>query len=191
MATPVSICSNALLKLGSRAISSFTDGTDMSTLCANIYPEARDSLLRTHVWNFSIKRVQLAAEVTTPAWGYTYQHVIPGDFIRLIEVEDEYDYTLENGRILCDYTPLNIAYVYRNETTTEYDTLFVELLTQKMIAELAYAVTRSDSKAQTEMTKFAAMAKQTRNIDSTEIPYPDFKDFPLLSTRFGNNYGDY
>ena len=191
MATAVSICSNALLKLGSRAISSLTDGTDMATLCANIYPEARDSLLRTHLWNFAIKRTQLAAEATTPSWGYSYQHVLPGDFIRLLEVEDEFDYTIEAGRILCDFTPLNIMYVYRNENVSMYDTMFVELLTQKMITELAYAVTRSDSKAQAEMTKYAAMAKYARNIDSTEAPYPSFQDFPLLSSRFGNQYGDY
>ena len=188
MATPVSICSNALLKLGSRAISSFTDGTDTATLCANIYPEARNSLLRTSLWNFAMKRVQLAAEAATPAWEYSYQHVLPGDYLRLIQVEDEFEYTIESGRILTNVTPINITYVFRNEDAATYDSLFVELLTQKMVAELAYAVTRSDSKAQAELQKFVAMAKYARSIDSLETPQPQFEDFPLLSTRFGGGY---
>lgn len=188
MATPVSICSNALLKLGARAISSFTDGTDTATLCANIYPEARDSLLRTSLWNFAMKRIQLAAEATTPAWGYAHQHVIPGDYIRMIQIENELDYVIEQGRILCDATPINITYIYRNEDAATYDSLFVELLTQKMVAELAYAVTRSDSKAQAELQKFVAMAKYARNIDSSEAPQPEFEDYPLLAVRFGGGY---
>lgn len=188
MATPVSICSNALLKLGSRAISSFNDGSDTATLCANIYPEARDSLLRMSPWNFATKRVGLAAETTAPAWGYTYSHTLPGDYIRLIEVEDNLEYTIENGRILSYETPLSIVYIYRNVDVATWDSMFVELLTQKMVAELAYAVTRSDSKAQAEMQKFAALAKYARTTDAMETPQAEFVDYPLLSTRFGGGY---
>lgn len=183
MATPVSICSNALLKLGARTISSFTDGTDMSTLCSNIYPEARDSLLRSHIWNFAVKRVELAADATAPAFGYANQHTLPGDFLRLVEVVDETDYKLEGRKILCESTPVQTKYIYRNDDTATYDSLFVELLTQKMVAELAYSVTRSDSKAQTEMQKFAAMLKQAKGIDAQEDPQPQFATSELLLSR--------
>ena len=184
MATPVSICSAALVKLGSRPISSFTEGSDTATMCASIYPDALDALLRMSLWNFAIKRVELAAETAAPAWGYGYAHVLPNDFIRLIEVNNELDYTVENGRILCDSTPLNITYVYRNENTASYDSTFVELLIQKMIAELAYPVTKSDSKAQSEFQKFALLARTARSIDAMEAPQPDFVDYPLINSRF-------
>lgn len=184
MATPISICSNALLKLGARAISSFDDGTDMATLCSNIYPEARDSLLRSHLWNFAVKRTNLAAEVTAPAYEYGFAHPLPADYIRLLSIEDILDYALENNRILTHETPIYVQYVFKNTDTATYDTLFVELLTQKMVAELAYAVTRSDSKAQSEMSKFAAMLKQARNVDAQEQPQPQFQSFPLVEARY-------
>ena len=188
MATPVSICSNALLKLGSRAISSFTDGSDTATLCANLYDDVVKSLLRAHLWNFAVKRAQLPAEVATPLYEYSYQHQIPSDCLRLLEVDlDTDDYQLENNRVLCDTTPINILYVAYVTDTAQYDSLFVELLTQKMTAELAYAVTRSDSKANSEMQKFAAMLKQARSIDAQECPNRQMIDFPLLAVRSGGS----
>jgi hypothetical protein len=184
MSTPISICSNALLKLGSRTISSFTDATDTATLCSNIYPEARDSLLRSHLWNFAVKRTNIASEITVPAYQYANSHPLPADCLRLLEVYNIDDFVLESNRILCDSTPVYIQYVYRNVDTATYDTLFIELLTQKMVAELAYAVTRSDSKAQSEFQKFSVLLRQARSIDGLEQPGGQFKSFPLIEARY-------
>ncbi len=188
MATPVSICSNALLRLGAKAISSFTDNLDTAPLCANLYDDVVKSLLRAHNWNFAVRRAQLPAEVATPLYEYSYQHRIPADCLRLLEVDiDTDDYQLENNRVLCDTTPVNILYVAYVTDTAQYDSLFVELLTQKMVAELAYAVTRSDSKASSEMQKFVALLKQARSIDAQECPNRQMTDFPLLSVRSGGS----
>ena len=77
--TGVSICSDALLMLGSKAISSFNDGTDESSVCDRLYPDIRDSVLTTYPWSFNTKKIQLARLLTTPGsvWRYAYQ--LPGD----------------------------------------------------------------------------------------------------------------
>ena len=188
MATKVSICSNALLMLGSPAISSFDDGTDISGLVSNIYEESRDSLLRSHLWNFAIKRVQLASESTTPVSGYAYQHALPADCLRLIEVEDIRDFTIERRKVLTDESPINIKYVERVTDVSLYDASFIELLQQKIIAEIAYTITKSETKSQNEMQKFAAMLRQARFIDSTEDPAPQFDRSIFLTTRY-QGYG--
>lgn len=184
MSTPISICSNALLKLGSRAIASFDDNTDMAALCNSIYPEVRDSLLRSHLWNFAVKRTNLAAEATSPSYEYSYSHNLPSDFLRLIEVYEELDFTLENNKILCNKTPIYIQYIFRNTDVATYDTMFVELLTQKMVAELAYSVTRSDSKSQSEQDKFIKMMKFARSTDALEQPNNQFISYPLINARW-------
>jgi hypothetical protein len=184
MATPVSICSLALHKLGAKPISSLTESTDMAALCNATYEAARDSFLRAHPWNSCIKRIQLAAETTAPVWGYSSSHLLPGDFIRLLEVYEVRDYTVENKRVLCDETPIQIRYVFQNDDTASWDALMVELMTQKMIAELAYAVTRSDTKAQAEMQKYVAMLKQARTIDAQEEPAQQIEASAFISTRF-------
>lgn len=58
--SPVSICPNALLKLGAQSISDFTENTDRAKLVANIYPSIQDDMLKEHVWDFAIKRILFA-----------------------------------------------------------------------------------------------------------------------------------
>ena len=43
--TGVTVCSDALLMLGAKAISSFNEGTDESSICDRLYPDVRDSSL--------------------------------------------------------------------------------------------------------------------------------------------------
>ena len=67
MATEVSICSNALRRLGDDPITSLTDDTERARLCNSFYPDARDAVLRLHTWNFAVTRASLAQLAAAPA----------------------------------------------------------------------------------------------------------------------------
>jgi len=56
----IDICTQALAAIGQPAISSFDDGTDISTLCANTYPDFRRSMLTAYPWRFLTTTRQLA-----------------------------------------------------------------------------------------------------------------------------------
>ena len=77
--TGITICSDALIMLGAKAITSFNDGTDESSTCDRLYPDIRDSTLVMYPWSFNTKKVQLAQLLTAPTnvWRYAYQ--LPGD----------------------------------------------------------------------------------------------------------------
>jgi hypothetical protein len=49
------------------------------------YTQVRDSLFRSHPWNCLQKRVALAADTATPAWGFSYQFTLPADCLRLLK----------------------------------------------------------------------------------------------------------
>jgi len=51
MATEVSICSNALRRLGDDPITALTDDTERARLCNAFYVPSRDLVLRSHPWN--------------------------------------------------------------------------------------------------------------------------------------------
>ena len=89
MATEVSICSNALRKLGDDPITSLTEDTERARLCNAFYESSRDSLLRSHPWNFAITRATLAKLSSTPAYGFAYQYALPTDpyCLRVLEME--------------------------------------------------------------------------------------------------------
>ena len=71
MASVVDICNGALNQLGATTILSLTEDSKNARLCNSRYTQVRDSLFRSHPWNCLQKRVELAADTDTPAWGFT------------------------------------------------------------------------------------------------------------------------
>jgi len=103
-ATPVSICSNALLMLGDTPISSFDGSTKVASLADALYDSTRDSILRVHPWNCAVKRVTLNPDAEAPAFDFARQFTLPGDFLRTLQVGDRAarpDFRHEGRRILC------------------------------------------------------------------------------------------
>jgi len=56
----VALCNEALLMLGSKTITALADATDRARLCNQFYNLARQTVLRSHPWNFALKRSRLS-----------------------------------------------------------------------------------------------------------------------------------
>tara|TARA_R110001583_G_scaffold10107_3_gene47171 strand:+ start:736 stop:1314 length:579 start_codon:yes stop_codon:yes gene_type:complete len=176
MATEVSICSNALRKLGDDPITSLTEDTERARLCNAFYNTARDSLLRSHPWNFAITRASLTRLSSTPAYGFAYQYALPTDpyCLRVLEMEyQDYIFKIENlateGRVLLsDEDTAKILYVGRITDTSLFDSLFVDTLTAHLSVKLAYPITNSTS-LQLQMHKlYQAKLSEARSVDGQE-----------------------
>lgn len=74
MASEVDICNQALLAVGADQILSLDAASKEGKLCKALYPKFRDQENAKHRWNFSLKRVELAASATDPVWGYSVAH---------------------------------------------------------------------------------------------------------------------
>ena len=193
MATGVSICSNALLMLGSQTINDFADqlNLDRAKLCANLYPTVRDDMLRSHPWNCAIKRAVLAPDAVAPAFGYTHSFELPADFLRVLEVgtrNAQIDYLVEGRTIQANTTVLELRYVFRNEVENTWDAGLVKLLTLAMAAALAYPVTQSSALQQSFEQKLEIALKRARAVDGQEDPPQTLGDERLLRARFGGGF---
>jgi hypothetical protein len=191
MATGVSICSNALLMLGSQTINDFSDqlNLDRAKLCANLYPTVRDDILRAHPWNCAIKRAVLAPDAVAPAFGYQHAFELPADLLRVLEVGGggcQIDYLVEGRSIQADTTVLELRYVFRNEVESTWDSNLVAVVTQAMCAVLAYPVTQSTAKQGGEEQKLEMMLRRARAVDGQEDPPQTLGDERLLAARFGS-----
>ena len=192
MATSISICSAALLQLGKAPISSFDETGDAARLCSNLYPQERDSILRENDWNCAIKRVILAPLATAPVFGYTAQFQLPGDFLRLISIDDNLvgsplcmEFKVEARTILANATVLPLVYVFRNDQEATWDSKLIELMTARMLWKLAYPVTQSTSLRDELKVEYSAMAKAARAIDAQENPSQSLSDdFTLINGRY-------
>ena len=74
MASVVDICNGALNQLGATTILSLTEDSKNARLCNSRYTQVRDAVFRSHPWNCLQKRVELAADTTAPAWGFSYAY---------------------------------------------------------------------------------------------------------------------
>lgn len=183
MPTNVSICSNALLKIGDNPISSFDEATTAARLCSNLWTTVRDGVLRAHPWNCAVKRSTLAPKADPPAYGFSYAFTVPADFLRLLEADTLGDHKVEGRDILADENPLYIRYIFRNEDMNSYDTLLIDALTNRMAAELAYPITKSTTQQQACWALYSETLKLARAIDGQEDTPDALGDFPLLSVR--------
>lgn len=194
MATAVSICSNALLRLGADPINSFDEADNsganiqFARLAANLWPTTRRRVLRSHPWNTAIKRVLLSPDATPPAFGFTARFQLPGDWLRTLAVgrdeHDRLDWRTENGFFLADEPEFPLVYVFDNDNPATYDASLVEALEMGMAAALAYPVTKSTSLAAELGGALREHLMIARAIDSQDDPPETFGDFPLQASRF-------
>lgn len=189
MATDIEICSNALMLLGDRPIASLSEGTKQAILCANLYPLARKEVLRSHVWNCAVKRVQLAALAAAPAYGWTHQFAKPGDWLRLLDVGEcgQDEYAFEGNRILANQSSLKVRYL-ADITEGYWDFSLVDVMVKRMEAGLAYPITKSTTLAQMKEQIYRGALRAAKAIDGQENPPEQYGDTPFLSVRGGQGY---
>lgn len=177
MATSVvDICNNALIRIGSKTITSLSDGDKVANACNALYEQTRDSLLRQHLWNFAMKRVQLASETTAPAFGFSFSYPLPSDFIRVKMIEDQVlSYKIEQTSLLTDAEEVKLIYVSRLEDVTKFDPLFTEALILSLALRLSYILIGSNSREaalKDELQRVLFLAKQVDGQEDT----PDMLD---------------
>lgn len=195
MATAVSICSNALLRLGADPINSFDeantfgDNIDRTRLVANLWPTIRRHVLRSHPWNCAIKRVLLSPDATPPAFGYARRFLRPSDWLRTVAMGerpgDFCDYVSEGGYFLSNDEALLLTYVFDNDNPASWDSALVGVMEAAMAAALAYPVTKSTSLAEALSIELRNVTAAARAADGQDDPPQTLGDFPLFGSRFG------
>lgn len=187
-ATPVSICSNALLMLGDRPIASFDDPSDRATLAANLWEPVRDYVLRSHPWNCAIKRVVLSPDATGPAFDWAYQYTLPDDYLKALSIgerEVEGEYRIEGRKLLADENPCLLRYVFKNTNTGSYDAMLVQALTACMRQVFAYPISQSGSLEELLTSTLRPILRQARAVDGQEDTPERLGDNPIVAARFG------
>jgi hypothetical protein len=164
------VCNRGLQKVGENQIMSFDDPTKQARECKRLYSFARDTLQRLYLWNFTKKRAVLAALSDAPNTPeYDRQFSLPDDFIRLIDVQADEEWSLEGNRILTNaQAPLYIIYSARITDTTQFDTLFTETLSAYIAVELSEIFTQDRFKKQSLFDQFNLLLTQAKATDAKE-----------------------
>lgn len=153
----LAIINSALRSLGEPKVYAL-DETDTSEVLSDAYDEVRESLLRTHHFNFARKREQLTdVQVSTlEEVEYKYAFQEPSDLIAIMELSFNgdfkhgliTDYVHENGRILTAYETTFIRYIFNQTDTTKFDALFDKYLPVALALDNVEVVNLSSTKLQ-------------------------------------------
>lgn len=185
MASVVSICNNALIKIGAKTITSLNDATNEAKSCKTLYEDVRNAVFREHPWNCLVDRKSLSELATTPDFGFSHQYQLPPDCIRVLALNDERHPIVRNGLILLglgqdrrfriegrklvtDETEANILYISKVEDPNQYDSLLLEALAARLAAEVAYPVTRNANLVKTMWDLYYSKFSITRSADGME-----------------------
>lgn len=185
MASEVAICNQALVKVGASRITSLAEESKQARTLSAIYAIKRDAELAANPWTFAIKRAQIPASSTAPAFGWAYAYPLPSDYLALVEVGEDFTFydsdsgalfaieTDSNGSlsILTDQTsPLNVRYVYRVTNTGLFNSLFVEALACRLAAEVCEELTQSASKKEALWLEHRRALREARRLNAIEQP---------------------
>jgi hypothetical protein len=164
----VEIANIALSYVGAEMIISLDDPVKSAILCKELWPSARDAVLRSYPWNCAIKRTVLAPLTEKPSSRWGNQFLLPGDNLRLLSVEDGVDYAVEGRRLLADDEVVRIKYISRVEDPNAYDSLLVQALAAYLAHMLANPLVQSATLKDQMFQQFRAYCKQARSIDAQE-----------------------
>ena len=186
MTSQVAIVNRALTKLGAARITALTDNTKEAREMSATFDIVRDDELRESRWSFAIKRAQLAADVTSPAFGYSHRFAVPSDFLRALMVgeflpgydasdyrtgPDSQEWAIEGRYILADDDgPLNLRYLSSIPDTSLWDASFVEAFACRLAAETCEAITQSSTKRQLAWQEYEQAMRAARKAGAIELP---------------------
>lgn len=199
--TSLTVCSDALLLLGARPITSFNDGTDSANICDRIYPHVKKSTLQAYPWSFTFKKVQLARTTNTPVNQYKYEYVLPSD--RLGAIRRAYtslsvgvgtfnDWVIQGDKLLTNEEKVVIDYQFLPDESA-MPAYFIQLLNYMMAWHIADALT--DQLTKTQYWQSVAVRAASENnrggyfrtamvIDGQGNTTQAFEDYSLIEARY-------
>lgn len=183
MASKVGICNRALQHLGAPPLVSLDDDHPNARRCNVAYEPRRDALLRAHPWSFARARTILAAETTTPAFGYDKQFQLPSDFARIIGPTTDLDCQIEGRKLLANDSSFNLVYVRKVEDEGEFDPLFAEALAADIAYNICELVTQSSTKKQDVGAFYEEMIREAKRTNAIERVARVAVEDPFITAR--------
>ncbi len=185
MTSVVDIANFALNQIGASNITALDENSKPARIINQRYESVRDAIFRAHPWNCLVRRVELAQDSETPAYGYSKQYTLPSDpyCLRVLEFSNGTltfprdnmfsnsngpAFVIEGRKLVTDESTCKIKYVGRVTDPNEYDANLIDTLAARLAFEICYAITGSTSMVQLTSAVFDSKLSEARFVDGTE-----------------------
>lgn len=175
MTTRTALANRALAHLGEEGISDIDDTTSTKArICKEFVGDVIDEVLRMHRWNCAIDRQTLSQLSEAPNHGYDYAYQLPGDCLRLLELNGEQVdgstefLEIESGeRLLTDEDTAEIRYIKRIDVH-EFDPLLAKAVALALAVEIAIPLTKDSKKREALEGAFLRAIGRAAKVDALE-----------------------
>ena len=174
--TKVDIESRALIFIGAKAISSFSDDSTEAVVTNNIYEEIVESSLTRHRWRFATGQKQLSLLTDAPTGRYSYAYQLPADpaVLQIIAVTVN-DYNINYNRYedkiyVNDYGSNNTVimdYIFRQDES-KFPPYFRLALEFQLASIYAGSIARDSGMIKEYSERAERQYLIAKNIDSQE-----------------------
>ncbi len=173
MSSKTAICNKALRRLGisEPILNVDTDNTTTSSIFKTSYDQVLEEVLRMHNWNFATFRQSLNIDsAKTISYGYKNAYILPTipKFLKLISIDGNEPFSIENDYILTDASTLNISFIGKVTDVNKYDSLFINCFALKLAYEVGFALTENQSLMDKISGEFLQMLSASANKDNQE-----------------------
>lgn len=196
----VYIANLALAKICSKAITALSDTTVEARWCNRFFAQCRDKILRSHPWNFAIKRQTLSELSTVPINEWAHQYALPSDYINIYQLNGTHCwnstylsnlYQIEAGNILTNAETAVIRYVFQQDDASKYDPLFVEAFADLLASQICQPITGNPGTSWLQVYETVSLKKAMRQDAREDKPrvVSPIEQSELVRRRFYSDIG--
>lgn len=195
--TQTEICNQALSRIGAKTIMSIDDDDSKSAAaCLNIWEATVSEVTRMGEWSCLRKRATLVQLTTPPAFEWLYQYQLPGDLIKVLELngveyhgEPQDEWEIEGRLLLTDASEAKLRYVAYVEDTTQWDSLLTNAVVVLLAAKLAVPIRQDEQMMIALMNEYQRTLGAARMQDGGERKRHRFNPTTLsrwVNARYGS-----
>lgn len=178
------ICNRALIRIGADTITSIDEDSKEARIMNILYDQVRQELLRSHIWNFALRREILAADSTSPDFQWLFQYPLPADCLRVVGLHDPISvFKVENGKIMSDDDGIYLIYISDVEDPQEFDVTFITMFSLKLALEAAYNLTNSTTLTNQLQQEFIIARREAKQYDAQEGIPDTWANFDWIDIR--------
>lgn len=189
--TKIGVWNMALDVLREQPLSATTDTAPPAKWLSRNYDQQRDFLMESMLWKFAMTRANVAAEATTPAWGWSYQFILPTECLRIIPptVNGQWmgtplPYETENGRLLMNIPgPLPLRYIQRITNEGLMSNGFLEVLSLRLARKMAHWMTGKQSMVETIKDQLTETLEVVRTTEAVQVAGGTYYDTDVADDR--------
>ena len=174
MPSKISICNQALLKLGANQITDIDQEGTEAAICKAFYDDTLGTVLDEYPWTFATKRYELPKSAETPPKPFSAQYLIPSNIVRIIEASSDPNFektntthwVSEDGYIRSDSGSMFIRVISNVTDPNKFTPGFVRAFVLRLASEMCTAISHSRELQAQLMQEYSVILERAVSADS-------------------------